>query len=68
MHHSRRPLYKKHTMTLDDLTTQQVLVIAHDLLDEEIASLSRLSRTDLVRLVKKLASIKKVRIELDLNL
>lgn len=68
IHHSRRPRYKKHTMTLDDLTTHQVLVIAHDLLGEEIASLSRLSRTDLIRLVKKLATIKKVTIELDLSL
>lgn len=68
IHPNRRPRYKKHTMTLDDLTTHQILVIANDLLDEEIASLSRLSRTDLIRLVKKLASIKKVRIELDLNL
>lgn len=68
IHRSRQPRYKKHIMTLDDLTTRQILVIAHDLLEEEIASLSRMARADLIRLVKKLALIKKVRIELDLNL
>ena len=54
--------------SIEELTVRQLAKIASDLLEEELDTLNRLSREDLMRLVKSLAKIKKVSLGFDVNL
>ncbi len=53
--------------SIEELTVRQLAKIASELLEEELETLNRLSREDLMRLVKSLAKIKKVSLGFDVN-
>ncbi len=61
---------RKHrpALSVDELTIPQLSKMASDLLEEELDSLNRMSKEDLVRLLKRLVLLNKVRIGFDIEL
>ena len=55
-------------LSVEELTVQQLVKIVSDLLDEELDSLIRMSKEDLILLVKRLATLKNVQIGFDVEL
>lgn len=62
---------KKHirrAITLEDMTTRQIVIVAQELLNAELDSLERMAKADLIALVRRIASIKGIRMELEIRL
>ncbi len=55
-------------LALEELTIPQLAKIVSNLLEEHLESVNRMSKEDLIQLVKRLAQIKKVNIGFDIDL
>lgn len=55
------------SLPIEDLTVQQLVKIVTDLLEEELESLQRMDKSDLIELVKRLAHLRKVQIGFDFD-
>ncbi len=65
IHRNRKGL--RPSLPIEDLTMQQLVKIATDLLEEELTSLQRMEKEDLILLVKRLAHLRKVQIGFDVD-
>ncbi len=64
--HKKKRSYRP-AISIEDLTVQQLAKIASDLLDEKLDTLSRMSKEDLIQLVKRIAKLKRIRLGFDIN-
>ncbi|MFK7846830.1 MAG: hypothetical protein AB8G77_16130 [Rhodothermales bacterium] len=55
-------------LALEELTIPQLAKIVSNLLEEHLESVNRMSKEDLIQMVKRLAKIKKVNIGFDIDL
>ncbi len=65
IHRNRKGL--RPSLPIEDLTATQLMKIATDLLEEELTSLQRMEKADLIKLVKRLAHLRKVQIGFDVD-
>lgn len=55
------------SLSVDDLTTKQLVKIARGLLDKELPTLEKMSRADLIELVRQLAKLRGTNVGFDIS-
>ena len=63
-----KPMKVRRSFQLEDMTPYQIAVVAQDLLGQELDSLKRMSKSDLIALVRRVASMRGARIEFEVRL
>ena len=64
--HPPKPRIRR-TISLEDLTLHQIALIAQELLNEELSTLKRMAKNDLIALVRRIATLKGAQIGFDIE-
>ena len=63
-----KPVRIRRSFQLEDMTPHQIAVVAQDLLDQELSSLKRMAKSDLIALVRRVAAMRGASIEVEVRL